>query len=229
MSDASTQIFRYVIREPPGQVAAGAAPARPDPVAVSHAARAPEPPVRNGKTPAPRGDKTPVPLGAGRRPLPPRRTEHPVSRGDGLLLAAGLLLGIGVGGGIDGSVFDQLLRWQHLLPGYEPQAAVIALKTSSAWDGWVHAITWALMVVGLGLLWRATRRLEAPRRGSTFVGSLLLGWGFYNGVEGAIDHRLLHVYQAHPGALQVLWDSGLLLSSMLLMLIGALCIGLGRR
>lgn len=220
MRDADTQIYQFVIRDPPHPVA-------PDPEtwtvktregAQGGALELPELPVavRPGKP-------TPARFATPRRPLPPAK-KRPVARGEGLLIAAGLLLGIGVGGGIDGSMFDQLLLY-HVEPGAE----VVAVKTLPMWDGLLHAGAWLMTLLGLGLLWQVTRRADVPRRTPTFVGALLLGWGFFNGVEGALDHQLLRVHQAHPGPAQLLWDSGLIVSGVVLMLVGGLCLGFARR
>jgi predicted Zn-ribbon and HTH transcriptional regulator len=42
------------------------------------------------------------------------------------LIAAGLLLGVGLGGFVDGIVFHQILQWHNMLtdPGYYPKAGV---------------------------------------------------------------------------------------------------------
>ena len=56
---------------------------------------------------------------------------------------------------------------------------------------------WVLTLIGLGMLWRAGARRDAPWSGKTFVGSLLLGWELFDVVKGVI-HQLLgvhHVYE----------------------------------
>jgi uncharacterized membrane protein len=59
--------------------------------------------------------------------------------------------------------------------------------------------------------------------GRAYSGSLLLGWGLFNLVEGLIDHELLqvhHVYQNDPQVF-VLWDLAFLACGVIFILIGA--------
>src|SRR3712207_7312336 len=44
--------------------------------------------------------------------------------------------------------------------------------------------------IGLALFWRAARKAEVLWSRRVFVGSLFLGWGLFNFVEGVIDHHL---------------------------------------
>jgi uncharacterized membrane protein len=86
------------------------------------------------------------------------------------------------------------------------------LELNVAADGLFHAATYALTVLGIGLLWRAWRRPVVPVSGRTLFGSVLLGWGAFNVVEGIVDHHLLgvhHVWPAGPGP-TVLWDAAYL-------------------
>ena len=38
------------------------------------------------------------------------------------------------------------------------------------------------------------------------VGSLAIGWGLFNLVEGVIDHHLLGIHHVRPGPNQLSWD-----------------------
>ncbi|MFD2718054.1 DUF2243 domain-containing protein [Hymenobacter monticola] len=114
------------------------------------------------------------------------------------LLAAGLLLGAGLGGFVDGIVLHQILQWHNLLSAQLPPDTLVRAKVNMYWDGVFHAAVWVLTAVGLGLLWAATGRPDVPHSGRTLLGALLLGWGAFNVVEGIIDHELLglhHVYE----------------------------------
>jgi uncharacterized membrane protein len=62
------------------------------------------------------------------------------------------------------------------------------------WDGIFHAFTWLTTAAGLALLWRAGQRPEVSRSTRTLLGSLLVGWGVFNFVEGLIDHHLLQLH-----------------------------------
>jgi uncharacterized membrane protein len=114
------------------------------------------------------------------------------------LVAAGILLGAGLGGFVDGIVLHQILQWHNMLSGQLPPDTLVRAKINMYWDGLFHAAVWVLTAVGLALLWSAAGRPDVPHSGRTLVGGLLLGWGLFNVVEGIIDHELLglhHVYE----------------------------------
>jgi uncharacterized membrane protein len=144
------------------------------------------------------------------------------------LIAAGLLLGVGLGGFVDGIVFHQILQWHNMLsaPGYypkdvaDPQTVIRNMQVNMFWDGLFHAFTWLTTVVGLALLWNAGQRRDVPWSTSTFVGSLPMGWGLFNLVEGVIDHHILHVHHVVEGPNHLAWDVGFLLSGVVLVAIG---------
>ena len=137
---------------------------------------------------------------------PPSR---PLRRGP--LIAAGVVMGAGLGGFVDGIVLHQILQWHNMLSAQIPPDTVVAIKTNMVWDGVFHAGVWAMTAAGLAMLWRAGARADVPWSGRTFVGALLAGWGLFNVVEGLIDHQLLglhHVNEASPN--RPAWDLGFL-------------------
>ncbi|HEX8203655.1 MAG TPA: DUF2243 domain-containing protein [Isosphaeraceae bacterium] len=144
------------------------------------------------------------------------------------LLAAGTLLGIGMGGFVDGIVFHQILQWHNMLSARRPPADLVAAKVNMFWDGLFHAFTWAMTALGLALLWRAGRRADVPWSTTTFVGSLLAGWGLFNLVEGLIDHHVLHIHHVFEGPGHLPWDIGFLISGVVFLLLGGSFIGAGR-
>jgi uncharacterized membrane protein len=134
----------------------------------------------------------------------------------GALIAAGTLLGIGLGGFVDGIVLHQILQWHNMLSSVVPPTDLVAMKTNMIWDGLFHALTWLMTAAGLALLWRAGQRRDVPWSTPTFVGSLSLGWGLFNVVEGLIDHQLIGLHHVHPGSYQLAWDVGFLVFGALL-------------
>lgn len=141
----------------------------------------------------------------------------------GPLLAAGILLGIGMGGFLDGILLHQILQWHHMLSAIRPPNDLVAIKVNMVWDGLFHLFTWLTTLIGLALLWRAGAMPDVPWITRIFVGSLLLGWGAFNLVEGLIDHQLLGVHHVHPsGALG--WDLAFLASGVVLIAVGWLLI-----
>ncbi|RKH59691.1 DUF2243 domain-containing protein, partial [Corallococcus llansteffanensis] len=118
----------------------------------------------------------------------------------GPLLSAGLLLGVGLGGFVDGIVLHQILQWHNMLSSLLPPDTLVNAKVNMFWDGLFHAFTWLMTFGGLVLLWRAGQRTDVPWSTATFAGCLLGGWGLFNVVEGIIDHQFLGVHHVHPGA-----------------------------
>lgn len=135
----------------------------------------------------------------------------------GPLVSAGTLLGIGLGGFVDGILLHQLLQWHHMLSTRVPPTDLIALQVNMVWDGLFHAFTWLTTVVGVILLWRATGRPDVPRSTRVLAGSVALGWGLFNVVEGVVDHELLQLHHVHPGEDQLSWDIAFLVLGAALM------------
>src|SRR5437763_14431778 len=112
------------------------------------------------------------------------------SRNSRPLIAAGMLLGTGLGGFVDGIVFHQILQLHNMLSARYPKTGVdsstvlVNLEINMFWDGLFHAFTWATTVLGLAMLWRAVQRPDVPLSDRTLAGSLAMGWGVFNAVEG---------------------------------------------
>jgi uncharacterized membrane protein len=124
------------------------------------------------------------------------------------LVEAGVVLGVGLGGFFDGVVFHQVLQWHHVLSANVAPTTVADLRVNVLADGLFHVTTYAFTVVGIVLLFYAWRTPDVPARGRTLLGSVVMGWGLFNVVEGAVNHQLLgihHVWPAGPGPV-VLWD-----------------------
>lgn len=111
------------------------------------------------------------------------------------LVTAGIFLGIGLGGFVDGIVLHQLLQTHNMLSARIPPTTIPNIEINMFWDGLFHAVTWLMTSAGLALLWRAgARRDEVPWSGKALVAALFLGWGLFNLVEGVIDHHILHLH-----------------------------------
>ncbi|QXE24248.1 hypothetical protein B6N60_02952 [Richelia sinica FACHB-800] len=70
------------------------------------------------------------------------------------------------------------------------------------------------------LLWCAGGREDVYWSSQTFIGSILVGAGLFNVLEGLIDHQLLGIHHVKPGQDQWLWDWGFLALGALLALVG---------
>ena len=122
--------------------------------------------------------------------------------------AAGLLLGLGLGGFFDGIVFHQLLQWHHMVSSTDRwrTTTVRGLEVNTLADGLFHAATYLLTAVGLALLWRAARTAHPPWSTRAFVGMLLAGWGLFNLVEGIVNHHVLGIHHVRSGDGRPAWD-----------------------
>ena len=136
----------------------------------------------------------------------------------------GFLLGLGLGGFLDGIVLHQILQWHHMLTGDdggEPMDTVAGLEANTLADGFFHLATWVLVLAGMVLTVRAWRRgeLAPPWRGQ--IGLLLAGWGVFNVVEGTIDHLLLGIHHVRDDlGGPIGWDLGFLAFGVALVLAG---------
>jgi uncharacterized membrane protein len=146
----------------------------------------------------------------------------------GPVISSGILLGTGLGGFVDGIVLHQMLQWHNMLSSVRPPTDLITMKYNMLWDGLFHAFTWLMTAAGLARLWKAGQRADVPWSTETFVGSLFLGWGLFNLIEGLIDHQLLGIHHVHPGAHQLAWDLGFLASGVLMIAGGYAAVRAGR-
>lgn len=153
--------------------------------------------------------------------------------GYGFPTAAGVLLGLGIGGFFDGILLHQVLQWHHMLSsaGFPPNS-LENLQLNVLWDGLFHVATYIFVVAGLALLWRAARRPHARWSGNLLAATLLLGFGAFNVVEGLIDHHILgihHVNETVPVEQWIYWDMGFLLWGFLMFISGWLLLRAGKR
>jgi uncharacterized membrane protein len=113
----------------------------------------------------------------------------------------GVLLGMGLGGFVDGIVLHQILQWHHLvcITDQCTPLSVEHLQRQTRQDGYFHLGTLVLTVVGSYRVFRAGQRPDVPRSALAFVGPVLCGWGAFNFVEGLINHQFLAIHHVLPG------------------------------
>lgn len=133
------------------------------------------------------------------------------------------MLGIGLGGFVDGIVLHQILQWHNMLSSWVPPTTLVDMKVNMVWDGLFHALTWVTTLAGIALLVRAARRTGGAISGRPLIGSMIAGWGLFNLFEGVIDHLVLGVHHVHPGEAQTAWDIGFVtIGGLGLILVGSL-------
>lgn len=84
---------------------------------------------------------------------------------------AGLLLGIGLGGLLDGMLLDPVLQWHGVLSAR-----------------WFHLAAWVVTLAGVIVLWGALRGPGPLPRGRAPGGWALIGWGALNLIAGAMAY-----------------------------------------
>lgn len=141
------------------------------------------------------------------------------------LVSAGLVLGAGMGGFVDGILFHQIFQLHSMLTARRPPTTVANLEINMVWDGLFHAFTWTMTAIGLWLLFRAARQPEVNWSGRILLGAMIAGWGLFNFVEGLVDHHLLHVHHVVERLGVSIWDYLFLASGILFMLLGTWLIG----
>ena len=67
------------------------------------------------------------------------------------------------------------------------------LELNTFWDGIFHSATYLFVVAGLFILWRTARRRHLYWSTKLLVGTMLMGFGAFNMVEGLINHQLLGI------------------------------------
>ena len=136
-------------------------------------------------------------------------------------IVPGILLGIGLGGFLDGILMHQILQWHHMVSDDVSTTSVAGLEDNTLADGIFHAATWTLTLIGALVAVRAWRagRLAPPWR--VHVGALLAGWGIFNLVDSANHFVLgLHHIRDDLGG-PVGWDVGFLVFALALIAAGA--------
>jgi len=110
--------------------------------------------------------------------------------------APAFLLGIGLGGFIDGIVLHQILQWHHMLTSTDahPMTTVAGLEANTLADGLFHLATWIAVLAGTTLMVRAWRRGELAPPWRRHAGLMAAGWGAFNLVEGVVDHQVLGIH-----------------------------------
>lgn len=137
------------------------------------------------------------------------------------------MLGIGLGGFFDGILFHQILQVHAMLSARIPLDSMVNMKTNMTADGLFHAVTWTATLIGVALLWNClNKQMEVRPRGVGLLGYMLAGWGWFNLIEGAVDHHILGLHHVIEALGVSIWDWLYLASGVVLIVVGHM---LGRR
>ena len=135
-----------------------------------------------------------------------------------------MVIGIGMGGFLDGIVFHQLLQTHNMLSAKYPPTSVVNLEINMFWDGMFHLMTWTVTAIGIAMLWRTMQKREAFWSNRGLVGAMAVGWGLFNLVEGIINHHILHLHHVREVEDHLFWDLTFLASGAVLVIAGFLLV-----
>jgi uncharacterized membrane protein len=117
------------------------------------------------------------------------------------VLPAGVVLGLGMGGFIDGILLHQIAQWHNMGSAILPPHTMEAMSRNMVWDGQFHLATWGVVLIGIVMLW-SDRRVSAPTL-RILAGQMLFGWGLFNLVEGVVDHHVLELHHVRDVPMHV--------------------------
>src|SRR5919112_6244757 len=91
------------------------------------------------------------------------------------------VMGLGLGGFLDGIVLHQVLQWHHMLTdtGDHPRSTIAGLEANTLADGVFHLGTWVLVVTATAMTLSAWRRGELAPTWQAYAGMVLAGWGVF--------------------------------------------------
>ncbi len=107
-------------------------------------------------------------------------------RGLGSAVLTGFLLGIGLAGFIDETIFHQLLQWHNFYWATDAHGRILS-------DGLFHAVSTLILLWGAFRLWQ-DRASSAPGRSSGTIAGILIGGGGFNAYDGVVQHVILHLH-----------------------------------
>jgi len=132
-----------------------------------------------------------------------------------------MVLGIGIGGFLDGILFHQILQWHGMLTNKIPATNLIDKSVNMVWDGVFHLFTLCIVMTGIILLWKLYKRNDVNTSGNLLSGGIIAGWGLFNIVEGIINHHLIKLHNVREATIDPdIWNYGFLLSSLIILVVG---------
>lgn len=124
---------------------------------------------------------------------------------------SGFLFGVGLVSFLDEAIFHQFLHWHHFYDLSTTEIGLIA-------DGLFHAFSWFATVVSLFLLADLRRRKSFVLK--QWIGSAVLGTGFFQLYDGIIQHKVLRIHQIRYGVDVLPYDITWNVIAIVLIIIG---------
>ncbi len=102
------------------------------------------------------------------------------------VLFTGILIGIGIAGFLDETIFHQLLQWHAFYWATDQHGRILS-------DGLFHLFSTLLLLWGLLRVWRG-RAHWTEASGPLMIAGILMGAGGFNLYDGLIQHAILHFH-----------------------------------
>lgn len=133
-----------------------------------------------------------------------------------------ILIGIGLAGLIDITIFHQILQWHHTASNKIVPNTMEALQMNIVWDGAFLIFSLIITIIGISLLWQGSgsknKNSLFSNKGS-FIGLTFIGFGGFNIIEGVINHHILEMHHVIDVADPFVFDVTLLVVGGLAFLI----------
>lgn len=141
------------------------------------------------------------------------------------LSTAGVVMGMGIGGFIDGILFHQILQLHGMVSNKLSIDTFVGKAVNMFWDGIFHALTLIAVIIGFALLVRLLKRRDINPSPKLALGGAIAGWGIFNLVEGIIHHQIIKLHNVNEYSLQPeVWNYSFLTSGIILIVLGYLLI-----
>jgi uncharacterized membrane protein len=136
-----------------------------------------------------------------------------------------ILLGIGLAGLVDITVFHAILQWHHTSSNIIVPSTLESLQLNILHDGLFLSFSLIITILGAVLL-LFSQDLKNKNyfviHKKSFVGLLLVGFGGFNTIEGIINHHLLQMHHVIEDADPIVFDlTFLALGGLAFLAIGA--------
>ena len=102
------------------------------------------------------------------------------------VLFTGILIGIGIIGFVDETLFHQLLQWHAFYWATDEHGRILS-------DGLFHLFSTFLLLWGLLRVWRG-RASWTQGSAPIIIAGILMGAGGFNCYDGIIQHAILHLH-----------------------------------
>ncbi len=110
------------------------------------------------------------------------------------MTAVSMIIGVGLGGFIDGIILHQILQIHEMLSNKVAATNYIGKSVNMFWDGIFHFFCLIVVLIGIISMWRLYFKKNIDCSGKLLSGGLLLGWGLFNIVEGITNHHILKLH-----------------------------------